>query len=492
MQRLNKFDRPSFEAYRGQTVLSASLRVTSRLEKEVPHRYKPFPRYRPFSGEHHTTSPESSTVLQLLNWIAMFLAHSSHDSTAAAITEERDKSLCIHLSINKDKLEDSDRRRAVSMIYCIYQAITDQAQRNTSSQQQKTDLYNNLTLSIINNCWPMISHRMDQLKVSIRNAGVVESLIGLWPPGYKNEGSWGTDAAAAGSPPIDQLRKQLETLSTIPDQKFIEGTEDLRLQCLTTALHACEILVNQNYVPRADNVKWYAELDDSTYRKLDELFRHVLSVYDYRSLTMEFISAGVKLLCNHIGIPDNEQIFGKKLSVVWFRDTLKLSLKSACHWELSPEQWLSRLLIAYSVPGSTMCKPKSEIQKTTFLHHCADFWSAGDAVSALVHPEIELLYYLVQLGEERTLVCDAIGTDSELCFACDLYFDKVDEHADMKWLRRSGTGSLNKVQDNWLLPPVNNAHCVGQLQWAQHAAVQTSAIILHRAARCIDAYLNIN
>lgn len=489
MQRLNKFDRPSFEAYRGQTVLSASLRVTSRLEKEVPHRYKPLLRHRP---RPEAISSESSTLLQLLNWIALLLAHSSSDSTAAAITEENDKSLCIHVSINKDEVEESDRRRATSMLHCIYQAITDQAQHNTSSQQQKPDLYNTLIRSIINNCWSMISHRMEQLKVSIRHAGGIESLIGLWPLEFKHQDSSGTDEAAAGSSPFNQLRKQLETLSTISVQKLNEGTEDQRLQCLTTALHACEILISHNYVPRADNVKWYAELDDSTYRKLDEVYRHVLSVYDYRSLTMEFISNGVKFLCNHIGIPDNEQMFGRKLTVIWIRDNLKLSLKSDCLWELSPEQWLSNLLIAYSAPSSIMCKPKSEEQKATFLHHCADFWSAGDAISALVHPEVELLYYLMQLGEEKTLVCDAIGTDSELCFACYIYFDKVDDNGDMMWLRRSGTGSLNKVQDDWLLPPVNNAHCVAQLQWAQHAAVQTSAIILHRAARCIDAYLNIN
>lgn len=487
MQRLNKFDRPSFETDRGQTVLSAALRVTSRLEKEVPHRYKPLLRHRP---RPEAISSESSTVLQLLNWIALFLAHSSRDSTAAAITEEHDKSLCIHLSINKDKLEDSDRHRAVSMLYSIYQAITDQVQRNKSSQQQKPDLYNTLILLIINNCWPMISHRMEQLKDSIRNAGGVESLIGLWPPGYKHQDSSSTDAAAAGSSPFNQLRKQLETLSTISVQKLNEGTEDQRLQCLTKALHACEILISQNYVPRAEDVNWYADLDDSTYRKLDEVYCHVLSVYDYRSLTMKFISDGVIFLRNHIGTPDDEQMFGRKLTVIWIRDFLKLSLKSDCLWELSPEQWLSNLLIAYSAPSSVMCKPKGKEQKATFLHHCADFWSTGNAISALVHPEVELLYYLMQLGEERTLVCDAIGTDSELCFACYIYFDKVDDNGDMMWLRRSGTGSLNKVQDDWLLPPVNNAHCVGKLQWAQHAAVQTSAIIFHRAARCIDAYLN--
>lgn len=493
MERLNKFENPQIEKTCGQLAISAGLRFLSKFEKELGHRYEPMVlpvpgESSPDDNDNSQPTVESLHTLHLLNWLALFLAQSNHDSTAVSIVK-MDNAIVFYVSINKDTADTSYRQRAESLLECVYNVITHHVTGASARQGETGTQINGLIHTLVEKCWPKISQRLEELKVAITKAGGSESVVKIWPKGHRYQEPPNTDSKLKSSP-IKCLQDQLTTLNTMNVPGLTEGTVETRFECLMQALESCKVLVDQHSVPKSDDNDWFKNLGDATYITLDQIYHHVRSVYDYYFTTSEFLAGGVNLLCKHIGTPNSKDKLREHMKILWVRDLPQFCIGSTCKWDLSPKEWIDGIIDDYSVTKPTLISPpRDKVHQLTLTTSCASLWTKGDPISARIHPGIELLYYL----EDKNLatVCDVIGTSSELCCACGIYFEKLrDKQLRKRWLTRSRC--TNMIETNWLLPPTNNRHHVGKNKWARFTALQTGAHIRKRTASSIDAYLKKN
>lgn len=478
--RLNVFELPSHEQFGGQTVISANLRLITRLESYLPSKYEPLTDARggmteaDFGIEPVEQYPDAPQVLHLLNWMALFLAHPNHLSTAVAIVEGKDAPEII-VSVGKVKLDRADRAQSQSLQNCLLYAINRHVKHKAAKKAEKefSDAeYGILLTSIAEKCWTMVSHRLQVLKATIDTAGGFEALVNLW----------GTTKFGKAKERKAVLRDNLKALHTTP--ALVEGDSvDTRLKCLLAAVCACKALVDPRIIPKLDDNTWTANVPYATHKALDSLYQGIYSIYDYHLATTELVSKGIALLIRHIPA----ERLSEGLKIIWTRDVFGMSLHSERTWEMSPEEWLNKFLP--KSPEFPYCQVRDEAHKAKLLQHCAGFWTAGERISAHVHPEIELLFYLV--GKGKDALCDTIGSDSELCFMCGVFFDRVNDLQRVLWTTR--WGSPNKVEEDWLLPPVGRQHDSRMSQWwARNAGLQSGTETRLRVLVPLDAYLKKN
>lgn len=478
---LNKYSISLLEKEYGQTAVSAGLRLVKRLEDNLISQYQPTKLLMPAGGdfEHDGfVDPEAPLALNLLNWMALFLARPDHKTTAVAIVKERNG---IHLavSVGKNKVDDVDRKQAQSLLQCIHQAITRHEEHKAAKSPDNAtgSEYDILIRSVVEHCWPMISHRLRALKSNIDTHGGVETLVKLW-----NTVHHGPDAAKAAS-----MKTHLLSLHATKNLTETD-TVDSRVMSLSGAIQACKELVDHKMIPKMDDNTWGMEFSYATQKTLDKLYRDIYSVYDYHLTTTGLIAEGLGLLVETISAQTTMKEFDAQVKVVWTRDVLKTSLNSARVWEMSPEEWIEQYLKPYERKKTSICRPRDNAHKARLLQHCTTSWKVAESISAHVHPEIELLYYLSE--GKRYVLCNAIGSDSELCYACGIYFNRVNDNLYGSWTTRGS--AVNKVEEDWLIPPVVETHDVGKRSWAYASAVKTGVEISNRIQTSIDAYLKKN
>lgn len=467
--RLNKFEHKEFEDTAGQFAISAGLLISLKLEKDALHKYESVLREKPDGLEMRH--------LHMLNWIALFFAQTGNDSTAVAVSKEND-GLGFHISINRKTLDENTRSRTTSFVSCVYKAMM---QKKATTEPQKLSHHHVVLRCMVENSWPAIRQRLEHLNTAINNTGGVDSLIAIWQ-GLDHRVATKKSAAEEIK---SHIREHLISLSTLTIPTDSNGDTESHLRCLLTALNSCHGLLAYQSVPKPDDKSWYATLDHNTYHNLDKIFRCFNSVYEYQTGSIEFAFEGIEFIRKHLGSPANEAELQKHLHVLWVRDHVHQSLESQCHWDKSPEEYVGEILDTYEKYDSVICRPENDKHKLSLLDRCKALWTKASQITAMVHPEVELLYYLQEKKVEPLFT--VIGTDSELCFVCGLYFDQVHKHMHTYWLTRSG--SPNKAQQDWLLPPVVEAHNVGKKKWASMSAAAAGASVRWRAVEAIEAYL---
>lgn len=457
----------------GQLAISAGIRIFSKLENDFSIKYE----YPPFEvPKPSDIDPES---LDILNWIAMFFAQTSQDS--AAVTMSKDSKgdvLYVHVSINHDKIGVNYRERAVSFLRCIHEAINLQIKSRESEEGER---YKLLMSSVVTNCWPMIRHRLMLLKTAFTRAGGTDSVIKRW-----NSLKFSEETTSGSVNTQSLLKRHLESLfnAAIPDtDKTDDRAQDTRIACLSTAVKACSGLIDLHFIPDPDDKKWYSSCEYGNYQALDEIFRCLRSVFDYHSETLVFANRGIPLVRKEAGVHADEKEFQKHVKVIWVREVMQSSLKSSCRWDLSPEEWIDRFLGGYC---GDICAPKCAQHRIDLISQFRNAWTKGAQNELRIHPEVELFYYLEE--REIDVIINAIGTDSELCYACGLYFDQVKDKRNNLLTR---PGSPNKVLNDWMRPPVSEDHAVGKNKWARWCSSGAGVMIRRRTAVAIDAYLKM-
>lgn len=471
MDRLNKFEESSHEKGYGQFAISAGLRIAAKLEKGMHNKYSDSHEVRP---EHIDLHP-----LHMLNWFALFFAQSDGESTAVAVTKNQNE-IHVNISINSGKAQDIIKHRASAFLNCIYDRIVPNVGVQHPGNAPKGD-YDALIAVLVKNCSPMIQHRLKALKMAIDHAGGVESVMTHWQSiGHHALSATGSDVKANVHRHLTSLHSMLPNIS-----EPAENTEAKHIQLLKSVLLACHALVELQFVPDQDDANWHSDLAYDVYQTLDNLYRQFRSIYSYHSETAEFSHSGIAYMQQLVGVEAlrTKVTFEKHVKVVWVCD--RASLTSHCTWELPPRQWLSDFLHDYEAGNGSICRPENDAHKEKLMTHCASFWTQGEAISALIHPEIELLYFLKGKGINTDYY--TIGTDSELCFVCGQFFEQVTKIGGEYWLTNSW--SPNKIQEDWLLPPMAKVEGVADYSWAELPAKVTGLLVRVRAARAIEGCL---
>lgn len=100
----------------GQLSISAGLRIFSKLEKEISFKCK---------NTLGKGIKKPNGLLSILNWIALFFAQTSQDSTAVAISKDAETDvLNVYVFINRDAIGNSQHAQASSFQTCFYEVLS--------------------------------------------------------------------------------------------------------------------------------------------------------------------------------------------------------------------------------------------------------------------------------------------------------------------------------------------------------------------------------
>lgn len=245
---------------------------------------------------------------------------------------------------------------------------------------------------------------------------------------------------------------------------------------------ACRGLVDSHFIPTVNDMKWHENGEYGEYHTLDEFYRCFQSVYDYHSGSVEFASKGIQFLRGELGTYTDKSEFKEHMKIVWVRNVMKSTLKAHCNWDMSSTQWLEQYLADYAKMGF-VCIPKSKEHKSMLIDNCLHLWTGGTPNNIQVHPEVELLHYLER--NNIGAIQSTIGTDSELCFVCGLYFDRVWDRRC--WITRPA--SMNRISNDWGVPLVITQHSSAEYEWLEDCALSTGVEIRRRTAAVVDVYL---
>lgn len=406
---------------------------------------------RRYSSTHATYYKRDDELVEILNWIALFIAPNCTDTycdIAVAFSAEQG-TVTIHIANSSGGTPNEVEHANLSLLLSILR-------RAFCDDNDPALTASSFLVPLVQKSFPEILRKL----ASVRNAETDGphrtlhrfcNLVSFWVryrPGGECSRGFVDMAVASGKRTTDMLVQSFMHLMMIQDFKEQKGTaSNEKYAYLEPVFTLCDLLVRSTFFDDLVNhFQYRLALDISDLLFLHELLRELYRVASYKRGSTEFAYRGVSYLKQVLGYDGVAKFMRNAGGIVvnWVTSSGFEALPKTYRWPISPRESVAAIIERDSLDLDDLdFEMREYVVQTEAVNNA---WKEGDSITPQLHCELRLIRYI----EEQSIgvVDRAIGTSQPTCWACYCYIKKLKSVPSWSMSCTSG-----KARDDWLLPP---------------------------------------